>query len=241
MLWLTTSTTLFMNDDLLGLILQFVSTIESEYPSLSKQVSQLVTVSQERGLLVETELVDEDSTVIKEEETENKGYCHWHYFYPESCDKAGFDPFLKLNLLDLDPLQFARQLCLIDNYNISSVPETDLHHSAWTKKVDRNEPLTKNANAKEWNKNKTRVVGSLAKVFQGMNNLSYWFAEQVLKEDNPLKRAEVLEQILRLGKHLISLNNYNSLMTVYLSVEIPAVARLKKTWRHVCWKKKHQN
>ena len=63
------------------------------------------------------------------------------------------------------------------------------------------------------------------------NSLTNWLAFEVVKEKNFKKRAKILGRIIKLGKHLIELKNFNSLMSVYLCLNLNCITRLKQTWK----------
>eukprot|EP01126_Amoeba_proteus_P045013 TRINITY_DN5027_c0_g1_i12.p1 TRINITY_DN5027_c0_g1~~TRINITY_DN5027_c0_g1_i12.p1 ORF type:complete len:127 (+),score=32.33 TRINITY_DN5027_c0_g1_i12:561-941(+) len=71
----------------------------------------------------------------------------------------------------------------------------------------------------------------LLKITTFTDKLTYWLANQVVEEENFKKRTKILKRIIKLGKALLELKNFDSLMAVYLSLNLTPIVRLKHTWK----------
>lgn len=118
-------------------------------------------------------------------------------------------------LSDFAPEEIARQLTYIDFEYISKIKLDEFLRTRWIK--DK--------------------APKLKEASQRVNDLSYWFAQQIVDTVHLKKRAEMITLIIKISKHLLALNSYNSLMAIYLALNFASVARLTQTWKVV--DKKH--
>jgi len=95
---------------------------------------------------------------------------------------------------------------------LSSVAVTEFHQSRW-KNPDESPYLTKLANYQ-----KTLVAK---------------FAHEIVSAYQSKQSAYLLSQLLRLGQKLLEIKNYNSLYAIYLTINLPEISRLTKTWKLV--------
>lgn len=118
-------------------------------------------------------------------------------------------------LSDFAPEEIARQLTYIDFEYMSKIKLDEFLRTRWIKdKAPR-----------------------LKEASQRVNDLSYWIAQQIVSITQLKKRAEMITLIIKVSKHLVALNSYNSLMAIYLALNFASVARLTQTWK--CVEKKH--
>eukprot|EP01126_Amoeba_proteus_P045018 TRINITY_DN5027_c0_g1_i23.p1 TRINITY_DN5027_c0_g1~~TRINITY_DN5027_c0_g1_i23.p1 ORF type:complete len:314 (+),score=54.76 TRINITY_DN5027_c0_g1_i23:2587-3528(+) len=114
-----------------------------------------------------------------------------------------------LNLCSIPPIEVAKQLCLINCRLNSTVKLSEFYNSGWTKGISP----------------------GLHKITTFTNKLTYWLATQVVEEENSKKRTKILRRIIKLSKALLELKNFNSLMAVYLTLNLSPIVRLKQTWK----------
>jgi hypothetical protein len=125
------------------------------------------------------------------------------------------------SLTDFDALEIARQLTLIDMELAQRVNVQEMLKAQW---VDEGAP-------------------SLFAASKRVNDLTYWLAHQIVSTKELKKRVKVITQIIKIAKHLLALNSFNSFMAVYLAFNLASTARLTKTWTNVparhfqVWKK----
>eukprot|EP01127_Copromyxa_protea_P015711 TRINITY_DN4569_c0_g2_i1.p1 TRINITY_DN4569_c0_g2~~TRINITY_DN4569_c0_g2_i1.p1 ORF type:complete len:261 (-),score=36.77 TRINITY_DN4569_c0_g2_i1:43-825(-) len=119
----------------------------------------------------------------------------------------------EFKLIDFSHLEVARQLCLIERDNFGKLSPQALHHSAWTKKNDTDEPM------------------AIHEIAHFANNLTRWLLYQVLQEKTIEERSKVLSHIIKIAGHLLSLNNFNSLLAFYLALENHVMQRLTSVWK----------
>ena len=116
----------------------------------------------------------------------------------------GREEFVKL-----DPLELARQLTRIDFELLSQI-----------RSVSYAEYL--------WEKNSQQVA--MDAWVNRFNLVSYWVGTEICTTPLPKPRIAVVENIIKLLRHLRDLNNYNGVMAVIAGLNTSSVRRLQKTW-----------
>lgn len=125
------------------------------------------------------------------------------------------------SLLDFDSQEIAKQLTLIDYELAQNVNLNEMLKAQW---VDDAAP-------------------TLFAASKRVNDLTYWLAHQVVSTVNAKKRIKMIQHIIKIAKHLLAYNSFNSFMAVYLAFNLPSTARLTNTWKGVAakhftlWKK----
>ncbi|KAI9298992.1 ras GEF [Neoconidiobolus thromboides FSU 785] len=115
----------------------------------------------------------------------------------------------KLKLLDLDPLEIARQLTIIDSNNYNKIKPTEFLNKAWSRK-DAN---------------------GYVKIMTDMSNkVTRWVADAVLMRKDVKKRTMVIKHFINVMDKAFQLNNYNTMMAIIAGFTVAPVFRLKRTW-----------
>jgi hypothetical protein len=114
-------------------------------------------------------------------------------------------------ILDLDPLELARQLTIKQMSIFCSVMPEELLGSQWMKKGGLESPNVK-------------AMTALS------TDLSNLVAETVLQYSEPKKRAAVIKQWIKIAHQCLELNNYDALMAIICSLNSSTITRLRRTW-----------
>ncbi|PVH69958.1 ras GEF [Cadophora sp. DSE1049] len=130
----------------------------------------------------------------------------------ENYEMGGTNP----TILDFDPLDFARQLTIMEmNIFCSIIPRELLR---WTK-----------------------GPGSTAMSVRAMStlstDLSNFVADTIVQHDDAMERAVIISHWIMIAHKCLELNNYNSLMVIIFSFNHCSIGRLKKTWNIVSQKR----
>lgn len=126
------------------------------------------------------------------------------------------------SLIDFDSFDIAKQLTLIDFELAEQVNLEEMLKAQWVEEPG---------------------APSLFACSKRVNDLTYWLAHQIVSTTVAKKRVKVITQIIKIAKHLLSLNSFNSFMAVYLAFNLASTARLTNTWKQVparhfqIWKK----
>ncbi|PVU99327.1 hypothetical protein BB559_000800 [Furculomyces boomerangus] len=117
-----------------------------------------------------------------------------------------------INLLEVDPIEFARQLTVSESYLFCSIRPHEF--------------LGQNTN-KPLDYSKTSNIVKMSKM---SNQLAYWAIIYILSEQNPKTRALIIKFIIKVANECLKLHNYNSLFLLASALNNSCVSRLKKTW-----------
>ncbi|KAF4591541.1 Ras guanine-nucleotide exchange protein [Ophiocordyceps camponoti-floridani] len=123
------------------------------------------------------------------------------------------------SILDLEPLELARQLTVRQMSIFCSILPEELLASQWMKKGGVDAPHVK-------------AMSSLS------TDLSNLVAETVLQHPEIKKRAAVIKQWIKIANHCYELHNYDGLMAIICSLNSSTISRLRKTWDAVSPKRK---
>ncbi|TQS37863.1 hypothetical protein Golomagni_01649 [Golovinomyces magnicellulatus] len=124
-----------------------------------------------------------------------------------------------LSILDIDPLEMARQLSLKWMKAFCAILPEELLGAEWTKCSGTNSPNIK-----------TMVL--LA------TDLSNFVADTVLQYEEAKKRANVLKHWIKIAQKCLEFNNYDTLIAIICGVNSSTIIRLKKTWESVSQRRK---
>ncbi|QIW98267.1 hypothetical protein AMS68_003785 [Peltaster fructicola] len=123
------------------------------------------------------------------------------------------------NIVDIDPLEIARQLTIMASRIYCAIQPEELLSLAWTKKDSV----------------KAMNVRALSKL---NTELSFLVNDTVLSQDEPKKRALVIKQWVKIANNCLTLHNYESLFAIVAALMCSHIARMKKTWEIVSKKTK---
>lgn len=114
------------------------------------------------------------------------------------------------SLLDMDPLEIARQLTLIDSHLFNQIKPVECLNKAWSSK-DANAPNVK-------------------AMINMSTQISNWLAFTILSEDNLRLRAQYIKFFIAVADRCYSLHNFNTLMSLIAGFNTTPIHRLKRTW-----------
>ncbi|KAG6819993.1 hypothetical protein H0H93_006696 [Arthromyces matolae] len=119
----------------------------------------------------------------------------------------------KLKVADIEPLEMARQLTLIE--------------STLYQKIKPMECLQR---ARE---QKTENIDNIAAVIQMSNRIADWVAQCVLSKEDSRKRAAMVKYLITVADRCRALNNFSSMIAITSGLNTPPIRRLKRTWEQV--------
>ena len=118
----------------------------------------------------------------------------------------------KLKLADLDPIEVARQLTLLEYDLYCKIKPREFTGLAWMK--DHKEVRAPN----------------IIKMVRWSNHVIKWLVTEIVVLKDSLKaRAAMMEKIVMMAKHCDSLNNFNAVKEIMAALQSSSVGRLKKT------------
>ncbi|KAJ3205890.1 hypothetical protein HDU82_004890 [Entophlyctis luteolus] len=121
----------------------------------------------------------------------------------------------RIVLLDLNPLEAARQLTLMESAMYNRIHPVECLKKAWSNKAD----ATKALNVKGMIKMSNQIAG--------------WVCTTILSEPDVKKRALLLKHFIVIAEKCRALNNFCTLNTILGALNSASIHRLKKTWQQV--------
>ncbi|KAF9903850.1 hypothetical protein EC991_003261 [Linnemannia zychae] len=123
----------------------------------------------------------------------------------------------KIKFLELDPLEFARQLTIMEANAYNKIRPVECLAKAWTSEDP--EIAAKAVNIK--------------KMIETSNLYSNWINELVLSEKELKKRVLVIRHLVMIAEKLRQLNNFSMLSATMAALSQSPIHRLKRTWEQV--------
>jgi len=117
----------------------------------------------------------------------------------------------KPKLLDIDPLEIARQLTLMESRLFTKIRPHEFLARGKESGGDDN----------------VKAIINLT------NKISAWVADSVLTKDDPRRRAAVIKHFITIADRCRALQNFSSMSALIAALNSPPVYRLKRTWEHV--------
>ncbi|KAG1743304.1 ras guanine nucleotide exchange factor domain-containing protein [Suillus paluster] len=122
-------------------------------------------------------------------------------------------PNKKLKLLDIDPLELARQLTIMESYLYQKIRPVECLQRSREQKTDHND--------------------NIARVIQTSNRIANWVADSVLTHEDSRKRSAILKQFISVADRCRSMHNYSSMVAIVSGLNSPPIRRLKRSWEQV--------
>ncbi|KIY46592.1 ras GEF [Fistulina hepatica ATCC 64428] len=121
----------------------------------------------------------------------------------------------KPKLIDIDALEMARQLTLIESQLFQKI-----------------RPMECLQRARE-QKQKSESSDNITAVIQTSNRIANWVAEQVLSKEDSRRRASTVKHFIMIADRCRSMNNFSSMIAITSGLNTPPIRRLKRTWEQV--------
>ncbi|KAJ7601115.1 ras guanine nucleotide exchange factor domain-containing protein [Mycena floridula] len=119
----------------------------------------------------------------------------------------------KLKLIDIEPLELARQLTLFESQLYQKIRPTECLQRAREQKSENNDNITV--------------------VIQTSNRIANWVAESVLSKDDSRRRAAAVKHLISVADRCRTLNNFSTMIAITSGLNTPPIRRLKRTWEQV--------
>ncbi|PWN34271.1 ras GEF [Meira miltonrushii] len=120
--------------------------------------------------------------------------------------------FRKIKFLDIDPLEMARQLTLMDSRLYNRIRPSECLGKAWSR------------DSGAWKAKGVRdVIGA-------NNRVSGWVSEAILVQEDVKKRAAWVKHFVAIADRCFYLNNFSSMMAIYSGLNNASLNRLRRTW-----------
>jgi len=125
-------------------------------------------------------------------------------------------PILPKNLnvirfLDIDPLEIARQLTIMESKTYNQIQPIECLNKAWSEK--ENSPAV-----------------NVKAMIEFSNRTTGWVATAILGENDIKRRCNILKHFILVADKCYSLNNFNTVMSILAGFNSSPIHRLKRTW-----------
>jgi len=129
-------------------------------------------------------------------------------------DWAGSDYnlFESLSVLDFHPTELARQMTLIDHRILALVPLSELHNGNYLREAD------------------SPYLSDCSKRF---NIITQWIGTLITTNPNVKERLRIIKYFIVVSVKLLSLNNFQGLMAIFVGLSQYTVSRMENTWAQV--------
>ncbi|CAA7261462.1 unnamed protein product [Cyclocybe aegerita] len=119
----------------------------------------------------------------------------------------------KLKLLDIDPLELARQLTIMESQLYQRIKPMECLQRAREQKTDN--------------------VDNITTVIQTSNRIADWVAESILSKEDSRRRAQIVKHLIGVADRCRTLNNFSTMIAITSGLNTPPIRRLKRTWEQV--------
>ncbi|KAK0722993.1 ras guanine nucleotide exchange factor domain-containing protein [Lasiosphaeria miniovina] len=124
----------------------------------------------------------------------------------------------KLKFLDIDVIEFARQLTIIESRLYGKIKPTECLNKTWQKKVGEGDP---------------EPAPNVKALILHSNQMTNWVAEMILAQTDVRKRVVVIKHFVAVADKCRTLNNFSTLTSIISALGTAPIARLKRTWDQV--------
>ncbi|KZS90545.1 ras GEF [Sistotremastrum niveocremeum HHB9708] len=120
----------------------------------------------------------------------------------------------KPKLLDIDPLELARQLTLMESKLYNRIRVAECLRRAKDQKASEG-------------------TDNISAIIMTSNKVAGWINEQILIHDDARKRAAVIKHFISVADRCRALHNFSTMAAIVSGLNTPPISRLKRTWELV--------
>ena len=124
----------------------------------------------------------------------------------------------KLKFLDIDPLEFARQLTVIESKLYGKIKPTECLNKTWQKKFKEGDP---------------DPAENVKALILHSNQLTNWVAQMILTQQDVKRRVVVIKHFVTIADKCRALNNFSCLTSIMSALGSAPIHRLNRTWQQV--------
>ncbi|OBZ84749.1 Cell division control protein 25, partial [Choanephora cucurbitarum] len=122
----------------------------------------------------------------------------------------------RFKLLDIDTLEMARQLTIMDFKFYSAIRPIECLDKAWSVQDDEN-----------------NVAVNIRASIEYCNQVTSWVSDVILSQTDIKKRSVLIKYWVQVAERCRALNNFNTCMAILSAFDNSSVGRLKRTWEAV--------
>ncbi|KAJ6226982.1 guanine nucleotide exchange factor [Anaeramoeba flamelloides] len=129
-------------------------------------------------------------------------------------------PILSKNLnlnnfqfFDLDPVEFSRQITLVEFTLYKSIHPNEFLNQSWTNQEKRDV-----------------IAPNLMKFIRYFKGTTLWITNLILSQEKLSERINCLKSFLKIADKCLEYRNFNTAYQIYVTLNTPVIYRLRKTW-----------
>ncbi|OUM61235.1 hypothetical protein PIROE2DRAFT_54633 [Piromyces sp. E2] len=119
-----------------------------------------------------------------------------------------------IRFLDIDPLEIARQLTIMESKTYTQIQPIECLNKAWSEK--ENSPAV-----------------NVKAMIEFSNKTTGWVATAIIGENDIKRRCNILKHFILVADHCFQLNNFNTVMSILAGFNSSPIHRLKRTWENL--------
>ncbi|KAJ8293602.1 Cell division control protein 25 [Rhodotorula toruloides] len=123
----------------------------------------------------------------------------------------------KIKLVDIEPLELARQLTIMDGRLFQRITPQECLSKAWPKQFGSEAP-------------------NISAMIDMSNAVTRWVTESILAQEDLKKRAAVVKHFVAIAERCLALNNFSTLIHIIAGLNSTPIHRLRRTWEVVSQK-----
>ncbi|BGP25178.1 cell division control protein Cdc25 [Rhodotorula toruloides] len=123
----------------------------------------------------------------------------------------------KIKLVDIEPLELARQLTIMDGRLFQRIPPQECLSKAWPKQFGSDAP-------------------NISAMIDMSNAVTRWVTESILAQEDLKKRAAIVKHFVAIAERCLALNNFSTLIHIIAGLNSTPIHRLRRTWEVVSQK-----
>ncbi|GAA5857810.1 hypothetical protein JCM8547_005989 [Rhodosporidiobolus lusitaniae] len=120
----------------------------------------------------------------------------------------------KFKLTDLEPLELARQLTIMDSRLFQRITPQECLSKAWPREFGTDAP-------------------NISAMIDMSNAVTRWVTESILAQEDLKKRANIVKHFVSVAERCLQLNNFSTLIHIIAGLNSTPIHRLRRTWETV--------
>ena len=121
----------------------------------------------------------------------------------------------KMKFLDIDPIEFARQLTIIESNLYGKIKPTECLNKTWQKKLAKDEP---------------DPAANVKALILHSNQLTNWVAQMILTQTDVKRRVVVIKHFVAVAD--VSCRSFRVQLSILTAIEMPHIKQLLYTYFH---------
>ncbi|KAM0789291.1 hypothetical protein ACM66B_000131 [Microbotryomycetes sp. NB124-2] len=123
----------------------------------------------------------------------------------------------KIKLVDVDPLEIARQISIMDGKLFTKITPQECLGKAWPREYGSDSP-------------------NISAMIDMSNAVTRWVTETILQQEETKKRAAIIKHFILIAERCLTLNNFSTLIHIIAGLNSTPIHRLRRTWEAVSQK-----